>query len=54
MAGKVVLQRIDVAGRVRRAEDEPYGQRWTAQWMELQQWMFPLRFIHPTYAIRKR
>src|SRR3954465_2015325 len=25
--------------------DDPYGQRWTAQWMELQQWIFPLRFF---------
>jgi dihydrofolate reductase len=23
----------------------PYSQRWTAQWMELQQWILPLRFL---------
>jgi dihydrofolate reductase len=25
--------------------DDPGKQRWTAQWMELQQWIFPLRFF---------
>jgi dihydrofolate reductase len=26
-------------------QDDPDVQRWMAQWMELQQWLFPLRFI---------
>ena len=25
--------------------DDPEVQRWMAQWMELQQWIFPLRFF---------
>ncbi|WP_326725667.1 dihydrofolate reductase family protein [Streptomyces sp. NBC_00243] len=26
-------------------QDDPDVQRWMAQWMELQQWLFPLRFL---------
>src|SRR5947207_2272696 len=26
-------------------QDDPDVQRWMAQWMELQQWIFPLRFF---------
>jgi dihydrofolate reductase len=48
MAGKVffsVSMSLDgfIAPEERR--DDPDVQRWMAQWMELQQWIFPLRFF---------
>jgi hypothetical protein len=48
MAGKVffsVTMSLDgyIAPEERR--DDPDVQRWTAQWMELQQWIFPQRFF---------
>ncbi|HEY6315087.1 MAG TPA: hypothetical protein VIY52_30385 [Streptosporangiaceae bacterium] len=48
MAGKVffsVTMSLDgfIAPEERR--DDPDVQRWMAQWMELQQWIFPLRFF---------
>ena len=48
MAGKVffsVTMSLDgfIAPEERR--DDPDAQRWMAQWMELQQWIFPLRFF---------
>jgi dihydrofolate reductase len=48
MAGKVffsVTMSLDgfIAPEVRM--DDPDARRWTAQWMELQQWIFPLRFF---------
>src|SRR5450755_493036 len=48
MAGKVffsVSMSLDgfIAPEERR--DDPDMQRWMAQWMELQQWIFPLRFF---------
>src|SRR5260370_24032396 len=48
MAGKVffsVTMSLDgfIAPEERR--DDPDVQRWMAQWMELQQWIFPQRFF---------
>src|ERR1700732_1310304 len=48
MAGKVffsVTMSLDgfIAPEERR--DDPDMQRWMAQWMELQQWIFPQRFF---------
>ena len=45
MSGKVFFSvTMSLDGFV-APEDEPYGQRWTAQWMELQQWIFSQRFF---------
>ncbi|WP_194893626.1 dihydrofolate reductase family protein [Catenulispora pinisilvae] len=48
MAGKVffsVSMSLDGFIAPEEREDDPDQQRWTAQWMELQQWIFPLRFF---------
>jgi len=48
MAGKVFFSvTISLDGFIAPEErmDDPDVQRWMAQWMELQQWMFPQRFI---------
>src|ERR1700681_5088266 len=48
MAGKVffsVTMSLDGFIAPEERMDDPDGQRWTAQWTELQQWVFPLRFF---------
>ncbi|HJP80647.1 MAG TPA: dihydrofolate reductase family protein [Pseudonocardiaceae bacterium] len=48
MAGKVffsVSMSLDGFVAPEERADDPDRQRWTAQWMELQQWIFPLRFF---------
>jgi dihydrofolate reductase len=48
MAGKVFFSvSMSLDGFIAPEErgDDPDGQRWMAQWMELQQWIFPLRFF---------
>ena len=48
MAGKVffsVTMSLDGFIAPDQRADDPDAQRWTAQWMELQQWIFPLRFF---------
>ena len=48
MAGKVffsVTMSLDGFIAPEERTDDPGAQRWTAQWMELQQWIFPLRFF---------
>src|SRR6201990_3292043 len=48
MAGKVFFSvSMSLDGFVAPEErmDDPDGQRWMAQWMELQQWLFPQRFF---------
>src|SRR5258708_18035394 len=48
MAGKVffsVSMSLDGFIAPEERTDDPDAQRWTAQWMELQQWIFPLRFF---------
>ncbi|MFC1439723.1 dihydrofolate reductase family protein [Streptacidiphilus sp. N1-10] len=48
MAGKVffsVSMSLDGFVAPEQREDDPDLQRWTAQWMELQQWLFALRFF---------
>ena len=45
MAGKVFFSvSMSLDGFI-APEDVPYSQRWMAQWMELQQWIFPQRFF---------
>ena len=48
MAGKVffsVTMSLDGFIAPEERGDDPDRQRWMAQWMELQQWIFPLRFF---------
>ncbi|MFC1404989.1 MULTISPECIES: dihydrofolate reductase family protein [Streptacidiphilus] len=48
MASKVffsVSMSLDGFVAPEQREDDPDLQRWTAQWMELQQWLFALRFF---------
>lgn len=48
MAGKVFFSvSMSLDGFIAPEErmDDPGVQRWTAQWMELQQWIFPQRFF---------
>ena len=48
MAGKVFFSvSMSLDGYIAPAErmDDPERQRWMAQWMELQRWVFPLRFF---------
>jgi dihydrofolate reductase len=48
MAGKVFFSvSMSLDGYIAPEErtDDPERQRWMAQWMELQQWIFPLRFF---------
>src|SRR3954452_12478432 len=48
MAGKVffsVTMSLDGFIAPEERADDPGRQRWTAQWMELQQWIFPQRFF---------
>jgi dihydrofolate reductase len=48
MAGKVFFSvSMSLDGYIAPEEraDDPGRQRWTAQWMELQQWIFPQRFF---------
>ncbi|MEV0780558.1 dihydrofolate reductase family protein [Streptomyces sp. NPDC050433] len=47
MAGKVFFSvSMSLDGFVApEDQDDPDGQRWMTQWMELQQWIFPLRFF---------
>jgi dihydrofolate reductase len=48
MAGKVffsVTMSLDGFIAPEERVDDPDVQRWMAQWMELQQWIFPLRFF---------
>jgi dihydrofolate reductase len=48
MAGKVFFSvSISLDGFIAPEErrDDTDVERWTAQWMELQQWIFPLRFF---------
>ena len=48
MAGKVffsVSMSLDGYIAPEQRADDPDLQRWMAQWMELQQWIFPLRFF---------
>ena len=48
MAGKVffsVTMSLDGFIAPEERMDDPDVQRWMAQWMELQQWIFPLRFF---------
>src|SRR5487761_2361578 len=48
MAGKVffsVTMSLDGFIAPEGRTDDPGSQRWMAQWMELQQWIFPLRFF---------
>jgi hypothetical protein len=48
MAGKVffsVTMSLDGFIAPEERKDDPDVQRWMAQWMELQQWIFPLRFF---------
>jgi dihydrofolate reductase len=48
MAGKVffsVSMSLDGCIAPEERMDDPGGQRWMAQWMELQQWIFPQRFF---------
>ena len=48
MAGKVffsVSMSLDGFIAPEERADDPDRQRWTAQWMELQQWIFPQRFF---------
>ena len=48
MAGKVffsVTMSLDGFIAPEERMDDPDVQRWTAQWMELQQWIFPQRFF---------
>src|SRR6476619_3600607 len=48
MAGKVffsVSMSLDGFIAPEQRMDDPDGQRWMAQWMELQQWIFPQRFF---------
>jgi dihydrofolate reductase len=48
MAGRVffsVSMSLDGFIAPEERADDPGKQRWTAQWMELQQWIFPLRFF---------
>jgi len=48
MAGKVFFSvTVSLDGFIAPEErmDDPDVQRWMAQWMELQQWIFPQRFF---------
>ena len=48
MAGKAffsVTMSLDGFIAPEERMEDPDVQRWMAQWMELQQWMFPLRFF---------
>src|ERR1700704_5680057 len=48
MAGKVffsVTMSLDGFVAPEEGMDDPDVQRWMAQWMELQQWIFPQRFF---------
>ncbi len=48
MAGRVffsVTMSLDGFIAPEERMDDPDAQRWTAQWMELQQWVFPQRFF---------
>ena len=48
MAGKVffsVTMSLDGFIAPEERTDDPDVQRWMAQWMELQQWIFPQRFF---------
>ena len=51
MAGKVffsVTMSLDGFIAPEERTDDPDGRLWTAQWMELQRWIFPLRFSRRT------
>ena len=43
--GFIAPESLRASSRPRSAWDDPDVQRWMAQWMELQQWIFPLRFF---------
>ncbi len=45
MAGKVFFSVTMSLDGFIAPMDVPYSQRWMAQWMELQQWQFPQRFL---------
>src|SRR6476661_7085537 len=52
MAGKVffsVTMSLDGFIAPEERMDDPDGQRWMAQWMELQQWIFRQRFVRETF-----
>ena len=54
MAGKVffsVTMSLDGFIAPEERMDDPGMQRWTAQWMELQQWIFPLRFFRESLKL---
>ena len=54
MAGKVffsVTMSLDGFIAPEERMDDPDVQRWTAQWMELQQWIFPQRFFRESLKL---
>src|SRR5882757_7731485 len=54
MAGKVFFSMtMSLDGFIAPEErmDDPDVQRWTAQWMELQQWIFPQRFFQENLTL---
>jgi dihydrofolate reductase len=54
MAGKVffsVTMSLDGFVAPEERTGDPDGQRWTAQWMELQQWLFPQRFFRENLGL---
>ncbi len=57
MAGKVffsVTMSLDGFIAPEERMDDPDVQRWMAQWMELQQWIFPQRFSSPAHRAPQR